>query len=92
MTAHVFGGSSSPSCSNFALRKKAMDNEELYGKDIATILEINFYIDDMLESIPTAEEATTVIQQVKDLCQASNRCFNLTKFSSNNTTVLFVKK
>ena len=35
MTAHAFGGSSSPSCSNFALRKKAMDNEELYRKDVA---------------------------------------------------------
>ena len=29
MTAHVFGGSSSTSCSNFALIKIAMDNEEL---------------------------------------------------------------
>ena len=28
-TAHVFGGSSSTSCSNFALIKIAMDNEEL---------------------------------------------------------------
>ena len=31
MTAHVFGRSSSPSCSNFVLRKRAMENEELYG-------------------------------------------------------------
>ena len=29
MTAHVFGGSSSTSCSNFALIKVAMDNEKL---------------------------------------------------------------
>ena len=86
MTAHVFGGSSSPSCSNFTLRKTAMDNEERYGKDVATILERNFYVDDMLKSFPTAEEAITVIQQVKDLC--SNAGFNLTKFVSNNTTVL----
>ena len=86
MTAHVFGGSPSPSCSNYALRKTAMDNDELYGKDIATILERNFYVDDMLKSFPTAEEAITVIQQVKDLY--SNGGFNLTKFISNNTTVL----
>ena len=86
MTAHVFGGSSSPSCSNFALRKTALDNEELYGKNVATILERNFYVDDMLKSFSTAEEAITVIQQVKDLC--SNGGFNLTKFISNNTTVL----
>ena len=86
MTTHVFGGSSSPSCSNYALRKTAMGNEELYGKDVATVLERNFYVDDMLKSFPTAEEAITVIQQVKDIC--SNGGFNLTKFISNYTAVL----
>ena len=63
-----------------------MDNEELYGKDIAAILERNFYVDDMVKNFPTAEEAITVIQQVKDIC--SNGGFNLTKFISNNTAVL----
>ena len=86
MTAHVFDGSSSPSCSNFTLTKTAMDNEGLYGKDIATFLERNFYVFDMLKSLSTAEEAITVIEQVKDLC--SNGGFNLTKFISNNTTAL----
>ena len=86
MTAHVFGGSSSPSCSNFALRKTAMDNEEHYRKDISTILERNFYIDDVLKSFLTVEEAITEIQQVKDLC--SNGGFDLTKFISNTATVL----
>ena len=28
MAAHVFGGTSSPSCSNFALRRTAKDNEQ----------------------------------------------------------------
>ena len=86
MTAHVFGGSSSPTCSNFVLRKTDMDNEELYGKDVATILETNFYVDDMLKRFLTVEEAITVIRQVKDLC--SNGGFNLTKFICNNTTRL----
>ena len=45
-----------------------MDNEKLYGKEVATILERNFYIDDMLKSFSTVEEAITVFQQVKDLC------------------------
>ena len=85
MTAHVFGRSSSPSCSNFALRKTAMDNEEHYRKDISTILERNFYIDDVLKNFLTVEEAITVIQ-VEDLC--SNGGFDLTKFISNNATVL----
>ena len=50
MAAYVFGGSSSPSCSNFALRKTAMGNEERNEKDVATILERNFNVDDMLKS------------------------------------------
>ena len=45
MKAHVFDRSSSPSHWDFALRKTAVDNEEVYGKDIARILERNFYID-----------------------------------------------
>ena len=67
------------------MRKTPIDNEELYGKDVATILERNFYVDDMLKSFLTVEEAITVIQQVKNLY--SNGVFNLTKFISNNITV-----
>ena len=63
-----------------------MDNEELSGKDVATISKRNFYVDNMLKSFSTVEEAITVIQQVKDLC--SNGGFNLTKFISNNTIVI----
>ena len=33
MTAHVFGGVSSPSCSNYALKKTASNNLERYGED-----------------------------------------------------------
>ena len=40
----------------------------------------------MLKSFSTVEVAITVVQQVKDLC--SNGGFNLTKFISNNATVL----
>ena len=38
MTAHVFGGASSPSYSNFALKRTAKDNEQQYGKEITQIL------------------------------------------------------
>ena len=86
MASNVFGGSSSPSCLNFVLRETAMDNEKLYRKDVATILERNFYLDDLLKSFTTAEEAITVIHKVKDLC--SNGGFNLTKFIRINTTML----
>ena len=38
MFAHVFGGILSASCSNYVLRKTAMDNKEVYGTDAATTL------------------------------------------------------
>ena len=57
MTAHVFGGTSSPSCSNFALRRTAKDNEQQYGKEITQILERSFYVDDLLKSFPTVNKA-----------------------------------
>ena len=31
MCVHVFGATSSPSCSNYALRKTALDNQHVYG-------------------------------------------------------------
>ena len=38
MCVHIFGGVSSPSCSNFALRGKADDNEPQFGKTAADTL------------------------------------------------------
>ena len=50
MTAHVFGGTSSPSCSDFGLRRTAKDNEQQHGKEITQILEISFYADNLPNS------------------------------------------
>ena len=54
MTAHEFGGISSPSCSNHALKKTAADNIRKYGEDVSSILRRNFYVDDMLKIFPSA--------------------------------------
>ena len=35
MNVHAFGGTSSPSCSNYALRKTTADNENKYGSVVA---------------------------------------------------------
>ena len=47
MIAHVFGAASSPSCSNFALRKTSSDNRHEYSSDVIRIVERSFYVDDM---------------------------------------------
>ena len=56
MTGYVFGRTS-PCCSNFALRRTAKDNEQQYGKEITQILERSFYVDDLLKSFPTVNQA-----------------------------------
>ena len=57
MTVHPFGATSSPSCANFALRQTAVDNEPIYGAEAARTLQRNFYVDDLLKSVPTAADA-----------------------------------
>ena len=86
MTAHVFGGISSPSCSNYALTKTAADNIKKYGEAVSSILRRNFYVDDMLKSFPSAKIAVDIIHQVESLCKEGG--FNLTNFSSNHIEVL----
>ena len=87
MTAHVFGGASSPLCSNFALRKIASDNGDEYASHVTRNLEINFCVDDMLKCFRTVTEAKDVIRKAKKLWAKGD--FNLTfKFTSNSGEVL----
>ena len=81
-TVHLFGGASSPGCSNFALKRTADDHEEEFGTDIADTLRHNFYVDDMLKSVPADEKAIEVVQGMKAMCKKGG--FTLTKFVSNS--------
>ena len=45
----------------------------------------NFYVDDLLKSVPTPENAITLMEQLIELCAKGG--FNLTKFVSNNRKV-----
>ena len=65
MKVHVFGGTSSPSSSNFALRSTANDNEQQYGKEITQTLDRSFYVDNLLKSFPTVSQAVNAIMQQK---------------------------
>ena len=77
MCVHVFGGTSSPGCCNYALRKTAIDNEVRYGEDAYQTLLTSFYVDDFLKSLETA---IRLIRNVTAMCQTGG--FNLTKFIS----------
>ena len=86
MTVHPFGAVSSPSCSNFALRKTANENEADVGMAAAETMRRNFYVDDCLKSVATKAEAKDLINCLR---QASgNVGFRLTKFICNQRDVL----
>ena len=87
MRVHVFGGTSSPGCCNYALRRTALDNVSSYSKEAINTLLRNFYVDDVLKSVPSVRNALTLIQEVRDLCKKGG--FKLTKFISNKKDILF---
>ena len=86
MNVHVFGATSSPSCSNYALRRTAYDHEEKYPTSITESLKLNFYVDDLLKSLKTENESVEFVPEVSSLCKEG--AFNLTKFVSNSVQVL----
>ena len=77
MFVHVSGDNSSPGFCNYALRKRAIDNEVRYGEEAYLTLLRSFYVDYLLKSLETA---VRLIRNVTAMCQAGG--FNLTKFIS----------
>ena len=86
MTVHLFGATSSPSVACYALRKTAADAGDDFSQECTTTVIENFYVDDVLQSAPTDEEAITLAHELKDLCKRGG--FNLTKFASNSQVVM----
>ena len=86
MGVHVFGGASSTSCCNYALKRTATDNEVQFGPEAAKTLMRNFYFEDLLKSKPDAQSAISLIKAVTKMCKAGE--FKLGKFISNDTMVL----
>ena len=70
MNAHVFDGASSPSCSNYALRPTATDNEDEFGKEVAVSLENKFYVDGLFKSGNMVKDATSIFHNVIAMCAA----------------------
>lgn len=86
MTAHLFGGTWSPSACGFALRQTATDLEEEYGREAAYTIRNNFYVDDCLKSVDTPAEGIRLIHNLKRMLY--ERGFRLTKWTSNCRAVL----
>ena len=86
MRVHLFGGTSSPSCANFALKKTAQDNKADFNPETIQTVERNFYVDDCLKSVPTEDAAVTLADQLRELLARGG--FKLTKWLSNSKRVL----
>ena len=91
MCVHLFGATSSPSCSNYALRQTADANKETYGEEAAQSLYRNFYILTIFSS------HFQTYQVLLGRCQISPICANPVGFDSQslcrmNEISLFLKK
>ena len=86
MVVHPFGAVSSPSCSNYALRMTANENEEEVGNTVVETMRRNFYVDDCLRSTATNAEAIDQINGLRQACAKGG--FRLTKFVCNRRDVL----
>ena len=86
MNVHLFGATSSPSCVQFGLLQSANDQAEEFVELVRNLLRNNFYMDDCLFSVPSADEGIRLICEVSSLLR--NRGFNLTKWCSNSQSIL----
>ena len=84
MTSHLFGGVWCASSSTFALRKIVDDvfTSELVGNTIRR----SFYVDDMLSSVRSRDEAVEVIEGTKQALMYGG--FHLTKYVMNDAQLL----
>ena len=85
MTVHLFGGVSSPSCANFALRKTADDNQG-FDPEIVNTVKRNFYVDDYLKSVKSEQDGISLAKDLTNLPEKGG--FRLTKWLSNSREVV----
>jgi hypothetical protein len=84
-TRHIFGAKSSPTCANYALQRTASDNFKKFPIAAATV-QRNFYMDDLLKSCGTVEEAKKVSSELRQLMKLGG--FTLAKWTSSHPDVL----
>ena len=86
MMVHLFGGTLSPSCANFALHRTAEDNKADFDSETIETVYRNFYMDDALKSVESEDKAIRLANQLRELMSRGG--FNLTKWLSNSRKVI----
>ena len=85
MLVHIFGAKSSPCCANKALSMTAQDKEN-YPPEVIRTVRRNFYVDDVLKSVPNTDQAIPLASDLMKLLREGG--FRLTKFASNSCELL----
>ena len=86
MCVQLFGGKSSPSCSNYTLKRTSAGSQTGFGEDAAKTLLENIYVHGMLKSSPDVQTAVDLISRFRGSFPAGG--FNLTKFFRNNVEIV----
>ena len=83
MKVHLFGATSSPGCASYGLKYMACQEKEAHPSAAQFIMH-DFYVDDGLTSVESAQQAKDLIQGARQICEKGG----LHKFVSNDFQVL----
>ena len=84
--AMIFGAKSSPNSANYWLKKTAIGNKATCREEAVSTVLRDFYMDDLLKSLPSEDEAALLAIQLIELLSRGG--FRLTKFISNSRNLL----
>ena len=86
MCVHIFGAADSPCCANYAVRRTAKDNADCFSElAIQTVLR-DFYVDDLITSVPSEQKATELAHELANLLNKGG--FRLCQWMSNRVGFL----
>ena len=86
MRVHVFGNSPSPAVATYGLRRAAFYGEPEFGSAAREFIHREFYVDDGLASLPSEEEAVSLLKAARGMLGISN--LRLHKIASNCPVVM----
>ena len=82
---YIFGAVASLSVAS-DLQRTATDNKDDFKVEVTDTIYNNFYVDDCLKSMPTEEDALSLVVDLGDICAKGG--FQLIKWTSNSQKVL----
>ena len=86
MQAMIVSAKSSPTSANYCLKRTVIDNQNTSSEETTSTVLRDFYMDDLLKSLPSKDETAQLALQLTELLSKGG--FRLTKFMSNSRYVL----